>query len=51
MEKTPGIATSVYAMTPLQGLELVDPTAQREKQEEEAQSYFSSSSSFVNVKK
>jgi U4/U6 small nuclear ribonucleoprotein PRP31 len=50
-DRTPGIATSIFAMTEVQGMELANPTANKEKIEEEAQSYFSSASSFINVKK
>lgn len=51
VDRTPGLATSVFAMTEVQGLELANPMANKEKQEEEAQSYFSNATSFINVKK
>eukprot|EP01128_Nolandella_sp_AFSM9_P012113 TRINITY_DN8968_c0_g1_i1.p1 TRINITY_DN8968_c0_g1~~TRINITY_DN8968_c0_g1_i1.p1 ORF type:complete len:506 (+),score=135.36 TRINITY_DN8968_c0_g1_i1:186-1520(+) len=49
--KTPGFATSVFAYDTVEGLALVDPNANKEKVAEESQSYFNSSSSFVNLKK
>jgi len=47
---TPGVATSVYAITPYQGLELKTPESALEKQDE-TDGYFSSAVGFMHVNK
>jgi len=46
---TSGLATSVYAMTPVQGLELVNPEAQKKKVQIANKNYFSNSVGFLQA--
>jgi U4/U6 small nuclear ribonucleoprotein PRP31 len=48
---TSGLATSVYAMTPAQGLTLADPELQKKRVQEANEKYFSSTSGFSKVAK
>jgi len=47
-QSTPGFATSVYAMTPFQGLEL-GPGAAKEKPQDTNDGYFSTTGGFLQV--
>uniref|UniRef100_A0A6B2L4P6 Nop domain-containing protein n=1 Tax=Arcella intermedia TaxID=1963864 RepID=A0A6B2L4P6_9EUKA len=47
---TPGFATSVYAITPVQGLELKPPESAKEKEKKDPNDgYFSTTGGFLNV--
>jgi len=48
-QTTPGFATSVYAMTPVQGLELPAPDATKEKTGDPSDGYFSTTGGFLHV--
>jgi len=48
-QSTPGFATSVYAMTPFQGLELPTPDAAKEKPQDTNDGYFSTTGGFLQV--
>jgi len=48
-QTTPGFATSVYAMTPVQGLELRAPDASKEKPGDASDGYFSTTGGFLHV--
>jgi len=50
-KNTPGFATSVYAITPYQGLELKTPESALEKSDAANEGYFSSAVGFVHVNK
>jgi len=49
-KNTPGFATSVYAITPFQGLELKAPDADQDKQDPD-DGYFSTAVGFKHVSK
>jgi U4/U6 small nuclear ribonucleoprotein PRP31 len=48
-QSTPGFATSVYAMTPFQGLELPTPDASKDKPQDNSDGYFSTTGGFLQV--